>query len=206
MDRLGCSWRLSCLKWTHYKEFFRQWFFFSHQGKLGFFFCIEEEVWIFQRRIVWKWLWGCSPWLNCLAIFHTSAICFNALCAHYMHSSLECKQGKWPLRHLCPQILFHGQRSCPQLDLAPFQTNEREKAGVPLMMWPFTCVQHVEQYFYFLQNIYTKRLEYEAFIGRLYGKYTKYYCCVLNVFVRPKNIFTSIISFSHRSDYWTILG
>lgn len=36
-DRLGCSLRLPCLKWTHYKEFFRQRLFFSHQEKLIFF-------------------------------------------------------------------------------------------------------------------------------------------------------------------------
>lgn len=42
------------------------------------------------------------------------------------------------------------------------------------MMWSAICVQHVEEYFYFLQNIYIKRLEYEAFIEWLYGKYTKY--------------------------------
>lgn len=99
MDRLGCSLRLPCLKWTHYKEFFRQRFFFSHQEKLIFFFCIEADVWIFQRRIMWKWLWSCSAWLNCLAMFWISAICFNALCAHSVHSSLECKQRRWPLRH-----------------------------------------------------------------------------------------------------------
>lgn len=43
--------------------------------KSWFFFCIEANVWIFQRKIVWKWLWSCSAWLNCLAMFWVSAIC-----------------------------------------------------------------------------------------------------------------------------------
>lgn len=140
-----------------------------------------------------KWLWSCSAWLNFLAMFQTSAICFNAPCTKSMHISLECKQRKWPLKHLCPQTLFHRQRTCPQLDVAPFQANEREKAGVPLMTWPFIGVQHVEQYSYFLQKTYIKGLEYGAFIEWLYDKYTKYLLQCIKRLCKARKTFLQVL-------------
>lgn len=44
--------RLSCLKWTQYKEFFRQRFFFSHQGKLrGFFSVLKKRFEFFRAEL-----------------------------------------------------------------------------------------------------------------------------------------------------------
>lgn len=51
-------------------------------------------------------------------------------CARPLHSSLEGKQRKSPLRHLWSRALFHRQRSCPQLDLTSFQADELEKTGI----------------------------------------------------------------------------
>lgn len=61
------------------------------------------------------------------------------------------------------------------------------------MMWPVICVQHVEEYFYFLQNINNKRLEYEAFIEWLYGKYTKYLLQCTEWLCKDRKIFLQVL-------------
>lgn len=94
MDRLGFwDWDYPVWNELNTKNSLDKGFSFPIKESWGVFFCIEEEVWIFQRRIVWKWLWIFSAWLNCLAMFQTSALslmpCVPILCTAALGASRE---------------------------------------------------------------------------------------------------------------------